>query len=188
VTRAEGVRVAHPLFQAGGGGSTPTSALSLFFQAVDLPLAKQLNALWHSRQPRCGRPRCRVAYAAECDSVFFAVAIWTNPIARLLPQTEWVELNRMAVAPDAPRNTASRMLAWMARDLSRRFPEVRRLISYQDCAHHAGTIYRAAGWSPVPLAKGSPWVRDIGRGRFRRGQHVAHKVRWEKTLAGRDGL
>ena len=70
VRRAESVRVAYPLFQAGGGGSTPTSALDLWFDAVPLAAAKRLNRLWHSRLPEFGRPTCRVAYAAESGGLY----------------------------------------------------------------------------------------------------------------------
>jgi len=78
-------------------------------------------------------------------------------VARLLPQRTCLELQRFAIAPDALRNTASRMLAWMARDLRRRFPEVDRLITYQDRGSHAGTIYRAAGWERREVGGGGSW-------------------------------
>jgi hypothetical protein len=180
MTRAEGVRVAHPLFQAEGGGSTPTSALQLFFRAVDLRTASELVRLWHSRLPKFGRFACRVAYVAEADGLFYAAAIWTNPLSQHLPQFTWLELNRMAIAPDAPKNTASRMLAWMARDLRRRFPDAVRLVSYQDTEVHAGTIYRAAGWSPTNLSSGDTWDRPSRRRAA--PQTTAPKQRWEKSL------
>jgi hypothetical protein len=178
--RAEGVRVAYPLFQAEGGGSTPTSALQLYFRAVELSEARQLVKLWHSRLPRFGRFACRVAYGAEFDGVFYAAAIWTNPLSRKLPQMTWLELNRMAVAPDAPRNTPSRMLAWMARDIRERLPEVETLVSYQDTEAHTGCIYRAAGWSATRRLEGDTWDRP-SRPRAD-SQTVAPKHRWEKEL------
>jgi hypothetical protein len=171
---ADGVRLAYPLLQAGGGGSTPTSALQLFFRTVDLGTAKALNRLWHSRLPIFGRCACRVAYVAEYDGLFYAVAIWTNPLARMLPQTAWMELNRMAVAPDAPRNTPSRMLGWMARDIRHRFPAVSRLISYQDCDSHSGTIYRASGWEAVRVGNPGPWCHGS---RHRLAPSLPNKVR-----------
>jgi hypothetical protein len=180
MTRADGVRVAYPLFQAGGGGSTPTSALQLYFRETDLKTAKALVRLWHSRLPRCG-PACRVAYVAEFDGLFFAAATWERPKARLLPQTTWLELARLAVAPDAPRNTASRMLGWMVRDIRRRFPAIVRLVSYQDVDVHTGSIYRAAGWAPTVRTKFTSWKHHL---RPSRGpdQSTADKQRWEKSL------
>jgi hypothetical protein len=179
-TSAESVRVAYPLFQAEGGGSSPTSALQLFFREVTLPTAKALNALWHSRLPRYGSPQCRIAYAAEYAGLFFAVAIWQRPLARRLPQYTWMELSRLAIAPDAPRNSASRMLAWMCRDVRRRFPEIEMAISYQDTEAHTGTIYRAAGWTATALGEGGEWSRPSRP--TRKVQSAALKQRWEKKL------
>jgi hypothetical protein len=179
-SRADGVRAAHPLFQEGGSGSIPTSALCLRFSWLDLETAKALNRLWHSRMPRFGRVACRVAYGAEFEGKLYAVAIWTNPLSHSLPQMEWMELNRMAISPDAPRNTASRMLAWMARDIRKRLPDVVRLISYQDTAVHTGSIYRAAGWTATTLSAGVTWNRP-SRSR-KPTQSAAPKQRWEKLL------
>ena len=48
------------------------------------------------------------------DGVTYAVALWHNPSARTLPG-HWLELRRMACAPDAPHCTASRFLAEMTK-------------------------------------------------------------------------
>jgi hypothetical protein len=192
MTSAESVRVAYPLFQAEGGGSTPTSALQLRIEPIPYDQARALNALWHSRLPRIGDPaRLMLAgmhYGAEFDGLIYAVAIWSHPVNRSLPQTEWLELRRLAVAPDAPRNTASRMLAVMARLIKRCRPEVGRLISYQDTDIHSGGIYAAAGWKKTVLSKWSDWnkpnSRNLnGRPRTRpESQSKAMKQRWEKII------
>ncbi len=179
--RAEGVRVAQPLFQEAGDGSTPISALQLRCYVIDHGLAKQLNRLWHSRLPALTSPQCRIAYGAEYENLYYAVAVWCRPIARLLPQTTWLELQRLAIAPDAPRNTASRLLGWMARDIRKRFPDVVRLISYQDTEVHTGGIYLAAGWTAQPEGKFSPW--DDGPRARNAAQSTANKVRWEKEVS-----
>src|SRR5262249_55489987 len=146
--------------QAGRGGPTPTSALSsLRFETIDLRTAIKLNLLWHSHLPELD---CRVAswlcYGATCDNRYHAAAVWSLPVARLLPQDgSCLELRRFAIAPSAPKNAASRMLGWMVREIARCRPEVHRLVSYQDCAVHKGTIYKAAGWLPVPTSGGGNW-------------------------------
>lgn len=178
----DSVRVAYPLFHAGGGGSTPTSTLQLQFDEIPRDVMEDLNRKWHSRLPvfRTATP-CRVYYGAEHGGVWYAVAAWSHPIARLLPMN-WLELRRLAIAADAPRNTASRMLGWMARDIRRRFVDVVRLLSYQDTEVHQGTIYRAAGWDRVPI-RGScnDWKHRSSR--FRNPpQTTAVKVRWELAL------
>lgn len=182
--RAVGVRVAHPLFQTEGSGASPTTALQLRFDEAHLKTAKALNLLWHSRLPKFARPTCRVAYTAEFDGLYYATAIWTNPLARALPQLDWLELNRMAIAPDAPKNTASRMLAWMARDVRKRFPGVCRLISYQACDYHTGVIYRASGWVPTQRLDGGEW-NNASRSRSK-VVCDGPKQRWEKVLYERN--
>jgi len=189
LTRAESAdRTAHPLYQAGGGGSIPTSALSLRFYPTDRETFRVWNLAWHSRLPKIGSSHGRVYYAAECENRIYAVAMWSNPVARLLPQLEWLELRRFAIASDAPKNTASRMIAWMVRDIRKRFPVVVRCISYQDCDAHTGTIYKASGWKPAENYVSRPrgWAPTIGwASRHRAGrtnQAVAPRMRWELEL------
>lgn len=186
-TRADVVRQAYPLFQEEGGGSIPTSALDLRFERCRFDVFARLNRLWHSRLPRIGSSRGRVYYSAEFCGRVYAVAMWSNPVARLLPQLEWLELRRFAIADDSPRNTASRMLGWMTRDIRKRFPDVVQLISYQDCEAHAGTIYKAAGWKQAENYVSSPrgWTGEGWNTRKRPGrtnQTVAPRMRWEKRL------
>jgi hypothetical protein len=187
--RAESVRVAHPLFQEGGGGSSPTSALQLRFEVCGRDFFKALNEQWHSRLPRIGGSFGRVYYCAMFDGKAYAVAMWSNPVARLLPQREWLELRRLAIAADAPRNTATRMLGWMARDIHARFGEVEVLVSYQDTEVHTGGIYRGAGWEQAKgyISRARGWSKGDGGGRDRAGrtnQAVAPRMRWEKRLRG----
>lgn len=185
--RAESVRVARPLFQEAGSGSTPTSALQLFFSRCDRATFATLNALWHSRLPKIGASQFRVCYVAECDGIRYATAAWSNPVARLLPQQEWLELRRMAIADDAPKNTASRMVGWMVRDIRKTFPTVTRLISYQDCDAHEGTIYAASGWHRAEgyIGRAHGWSKGGGGSKSREGrtdQAVAPRMRWELVI------
>lgn len=174
---ADSVRVARPLFREGGGGSRPTSALQLRFDRIKLDPARQLVSLWHSTKPMFHSPRARACYSAEFDGLWYAAAIWSNPAARSLPQLTWLELRRFAIADDAPFNTASRMLAWMRRQIRARFPSVVKLISYQDRDQHTGVIYRADGWTPVEVdPSGGQWSHRAGSA----SRRVRNKVRWER--------
>lgn len=178
---ADSIRVVHPLFQAEGGGSIPTSALQLQVVKIEFKVAKSLNRLWHSRLPFFREPNMGwLCFGAEFEGIIYAVSIWSHPVARLLPQVEWFELRRLAIAPDAPRNTASRMLAVMARLIRKAKPEVTRLISYQDTQAHTGAIYKAAGWQVGATSDGDGWDRP-NRSRPA-AQSLAPKVRWEKVL------
>lgn len=179
----ESIRVMHPLFQAEQGGSIPTSALQLQFGKSRRDVFKALNRQWHSRLPEC-QDGHRIYYHAEYDGIYYAVAMWTNPSAPRLPQREWIELKRFAIAPNAPKNLASRMLGWMSRDIAKRFPEVTTLVSYQDCDVHDGTIYKAAGWTGGEEQTRSPSTTWHNRPRSRSLNAVIPRRvrRWTKTI------
>ncbi len=188
--RAESIdRSMHPLFQTGEGGSIPTSALEVRnMQVVRLPFlrALSLNAAWHSILPRFGtgfiKDQPFPCYAATFNDCIYAIAIWSNPAARKLPQTTWLELRRMAVSSDAPRCTAGRMLRIMRLLLHKLRPEVVRVISYQSKSVHTGGIYRGDGWRAVSECKGDTWNRP-SRARLE-SQQIDDRVRWERPIVG----
>lgn len=179
--RADDARIACPLFQAEYGGVTPTSALQLRFCKCSNSLAKTLNERWHSRLPIITNGwDCNASFAAECGNLYYAIAMWGHPRSQSFDQDTIIELRRMAVAPDAPKMTASRMLGWMTRWIKKNLPQIRLLISYQDTEVHKGTIYKAAGWKPVGYTKFAPWKNNTLK--IERTQSTADKVRWEYTL------
>ena len=185
VLGVDSTRIVRPLFQEADSGLMPTSTLQLRFSRCPEHICVDLIRAWHSRLPRIGNSHFRVCYAGEAYDRYYAVAAWSNPVARLLPQTTWLELRRFAIAGDAPKNTASRMLGWMRRDIMRRFPDVERLISYQDLDAHAGTIYKASGWQHAenfkPRARGwIGWGTHPRKGRT--NQAVAPRMRWELKI------
>jgi hypothetical protein len=180
----ESIRVVHPLFPTEGGGSIPTSPLQLRMGWMKVRDAVRLNETWHSVLPDFTYPeqKCK-AIGAEHKGIYYAVAIWSPPVARRLNWTGRYELRRLAIAPDAPRYTASRMLRVMRLLIERqpKLANVRTLISYQDKDSHLGTIYRAAGWREV---NESAVPADGWQSRTQRSasQTNADKVRWELTL------
>lgn len=171
--RADSTREVHPLFQEEGGGSIPTSALQasdLRFDPCPKPHAVNLVRAWHSRLPKCQSAPWTHAFHAHVHGTTYAVALWNNPSARCVP-AHWRELRRMACASDAPKNTASRFLAWMVRWFRTHEPQCERLISYQDTAVHEGTIYKAAGWIADSIS--TPRVRN--RSANRKGTKRAYR-------------
>ena len=182
--RAESIMVMYQLFQTGEGGSLPTSALQMRVERIDWQTAKDCNRAWHSRLPRIGDPKgtekAMLFYGAIHGGRCYAVAIWSHPVNRHLPQVEWLELRRMAICKDAPKNTGSWMLGVMARMIRKHKPEVVNLISYQDESAHAGTIYRAAGWIPTVRTNYKPWTNN-SRSRPQ-DQSNGAKQRWEKKI------
>jgi len=186
ITRCgESIRAMHPLFQVGQGGSIPTSPLHLRFFEVDKEWASRLNREWHSRFPELGGGAARVCYGAQHEGRMYAVAVWTNPSSPKLPQFSWLMLKRYAIADDAPRYTASRMLGWMTRDVRPRFTEVTTLVSYYDPDVHDGSIYAACGWSNPVITRRTKSTRWKNRTRRHTGNADAQRVaRVTKVIRG----
>jgi len=175
-----------PLFRKGTV-APPYSPLELVVRECKVHRACDLNALWHSRFPRIHwsnvvRNKDYICYIAEKNAICYAVAIWSSPIAgnRMKGANKILELRRMAIAPDAPRNTASRMLKLMRKDIKRRLPHIRKLVSYQDTEVHSGTIYKASGWVAGAKSKGVSW--QAGSRARSKDQSTAQKIRWEYQL------
>ena len=181
VISADDVRVACPLFHAERSGSIPTSALHLTILPIATIETVKLNRLWHSRLPEIGNAHMCFCYVAEHDGIYYAVAMWSPPVARAFNGRGYLELRRLAIANDAPKNTASRMIAIMTRLIRRERPETKRLISYQDTEVHDGTIYRAAGWTPC-VQSSSARIWNMPNRYRKKTQTAAPKIRWEKIL------
>lgn len=189
----DGTVVVHPLFQGEDDGSIPISPLQLRVSTIDVDTAIDLNRLWHSRfpfisQPTIVRPGRAACFGATHANRYYAVAIWSRPNAANRMNVESLELRRLAIAPRAPKNTASRLLAIMARHLRVLYPDVRRLLSYQDTEVHTGTIYKAAGWSIGARTVYRDWTghRDNAGYVMRPEQSTADKVRWQLEIAARE--
>ena len=197
IQRGDSIRVVHPLFQEEGSGSTPTSPLQLQVNECDTRRAAMLNQCWHSALPNtylanllCGFHS--VCFSADFSGFSYAVAIWSDPVQQALANGSTIELRRLAIADDAPKFTASRMLAVMVRLIRVKFPDVRKAISYQAVGIHLGTIYKASGWTQAAYVKFQPWNERKTRKRDGVFQHKhsqrqpaqikTDKIRWEKLL------
>jgi hypothetical protein len=142
-----GQRVARLPFLAGDGGASPTPRLH--FTTATVAECAPLLASEHYLGP-IGAGRC--AFAGWVDDVLVACQVYKWPTARLLPSDgTWLELSRWCLTPDAGKNAGSRMMAWVARQLRRAYPNVTTLVSYSDPVHgHTGALYRASGWVESP--------------------------------------
>jgi hypothetical protein len=149
-----------------------------------------MNRMWHSRLPDVGGFYINgLFFGGFFSETCYAVAGWSQPIAREFLGRNYFELRRFAIAPDAPKNTASRMIGFMVRYISRTMPNIVKLISYQDTAVHLGTIYKASGWK-------NAYYRDRGFEKAwekhprpcntqtsgENGKINSPKIRWEKDL------
>jgi len=110
------------------------------------------------------------------ENRWLAVGIWSSPVNQAFDMDSVLELRRMAIASEAPKNTATRMLRIMIMLIRQRLPTIKRLISYQDTEVHKGTIYKASGWQAIDTIKYRPWNKTRQRDNE---QSTADKTRWE---------
>jgi hypothetical protein len=148
-------------------------------------IASHLVRAWHSILPNIPpsniwRNRHSVCFALVTNGWAHAVAIYTSPVSPRLSDGATLELRRLAIAPTCPRNTATWMMARCEKRILARWPEIVRLVSYQDTSVHHGTIYKAGGWQSVAQTRYRPWGH-AARTRAQ-SQTTAKKIRWEKPL------
>lgn len=105
------------------------------------------------------------------DDTLYGAAMWLPPTkvaAQSVNKEQWqkvLSLTRLACRPDAPRNSASFLMASSIKliKMDGRFVS---LVTYADVRMgHTGTIYKATNWDYIGEMKGSPaWV-DPNTGR-----------------------
>jgi hypothetical protein len=180
-------RIAEPLF-FNGEYTLPTSPKEFDIVEIGIDTAMCLNELWHSMLPRTEKSNLlrntyAIYFAAKKDGIFYASAIWTSPVAqnRLKDGKQLLELRRFAISEDSPRNTASFMLKKMRLAIKNKFPDIIRLISYQDTSNHHGTIYKADNWVNANICKNVDWATE-SRNRNDKQKATGEKVRWEYLL------
>jgi hypothetical protein len=163
----------------------PKSPKQLVLYPISLKTARELNRAWHSRLPEitnASRSHRLLCLGLMFNNKWYASAIWTDPIARAFNGTGTLELRRMAICDEAPKNTASRMIAEMIKIIKMKYPSTIRLISYQDTDVHLGTIYKASNWviGRITKKKEIRWGKD---GRERNAIiATGEKIRWEKKI------
>ena len=148
-------------------------------------VASELVRAWHSLLPHIPpsniwRNRHAVCYALVAGGWAHAVAVYTDPVNRSLNDGATLELRRLAIAPTCPRNTATWLMARCEKRIRARWPEIVRLVSYQDTSVHQGTIYKAGNWRAAATTRYRPWGH-AARTRAP-SQTTAKKIRWEKPL------
>jgi hypothetical protein len=105
-------------------------------------------------------------------------AAWGKPVARMEDQEDTVELLRFWTADSTPKNTESKALGYMMRDMKDKGYE--RLIAYaSEGENHEGTIYRATNWEIEKRTNRSgTWENRSGRN----DRDKADKIKFCKQL------
>ena len=175
------------LFALDERSNPPISPKQLEFKVIRAQTACDLNQQWHSRLPiidwsNVVRNTHYVCFGALFESEFYASAIWSSPVAqnRFKYGRQMLELRRLAISPEAPKNTATRMLSFMRKHIYETMTDIALLISYQDTQVHLGTIYKADNWDSVHESPGIAWNTDKRKRNVE--QSLAPKIRWEFKL------
>jgi hypothetical protein len=139
-------RTAHPPL---GGGSIPTPSLqSLRVRICHVHDIQGVIERVHYSHSIFG-VTTDFCYAVEHRSVIVGGAIFGKPaaynVAAKYGAEGLTELRRFVLTDECPRNSESRVIGFMLRDLKRE--GVKRVLSYADPAHgHSGVIYKALGF------------------------------------------
>jgi len=163
------------------------SPRELKIREISAKKASQLNELYHSRLPKIHpsnitRNTHYVCYGLFYGSKSTGVAIWSSPVAqnRFKDGKQMLELRRLALNDECPKNTASWAIGKMIKRIKIKFPEIRRLISYQDTDVHQGTIYKASNWV---IGGETGFISWSTKKRERNeDQATGDKIRWEYHL------
>ena len=178
-----------PLFHGDAEYEPPKSARDLECTEIDMRLAAELNRTWHSMLPRtdlgnllCGN--MSAAYGFAYRDRWYGVAIYSQPIVRALCDGKTIELRRLAICNEAPKNTATRFMAETRKLVRVKYPHLRKVISYQAVDVHHGTIYKAGNWREVGKIVDARPQRLPGSKQRATGplQTKSRKVRWEIDL------
>lgn len=162
--------------QCKGGGSIPTSSLhisvkDLLILNISFKEASRCIKAWHySKKPYC---KSQIHHGVVYNKALLGVLSWgpsldVHKTSGLVPgtaQDQYLELNRMALSPALPKNSASRCLAVSVRLLKKDISTLHWLVSYADgCQSGYGSIYQAAGWLLTQVKKNTTlWKTPDGR-------------------------
>ena len=163
----------------------------IIIQECRAQVACMLNELWHSRLPKIHwsnvvRNTHYICYAIKYKQAIIGVGIWSSPVAqnRMKDGKKILELRRLALSDVCPKNTATYTISKMIKDIKIRFPELIKLVSYQDTNVHIGTIYKASNWQKSEQI--SFMDLDTTKRKISNMQSDAPKIRWEYSLIPKD--
>jgi hypothetical protein len=122
----------------------------------------------------------RGAIGCEVDGRLVGVAILANPMSRVLASRDrfLVEVVRLCVAPDAPRNTCS----WLYGRARRAAQALGfRKVTTTTLAAESGASLRGAGFEPVAQMKARKGWSCPSRPRNELATDQQPKIRWEAS-------
>lgn len=154
-----------PLFQEEDGGSSPTSALQLYFREIGAPTAAKAYRAWHYLGDQGFVSQ--INFGAYWEGKLEGAITYGPPNATDLAgywdrhaQGDWWEIKRLVMSPLCPKNSESRFIA-ITTKLLRKLATVKGIVTYADDGQgHQGTIYKASGFTALGMTapKKDFWV------------------------------
>ena len=191
--RADSSAVERPADQPGDGGSIPTSALHINKHAFEVRPCALIDAQRLVREYHYSRGGSNTAVYThgvfeKISGKLFGIAWWLPPTrvaCESVNREHWTKvlsLTRLVCLPEAPKNTASFLLAHSVR-LIRKDGRFVSLVTYADESQgHRGVIYQASGWTYV--GRTGPYPRWVDAS----GKQVAPKATVNRTKAQMEAL
>src|ERR671919_1526863 len=173
-----GVNRSTVLHQGTGAGSTPSAALQqLKVKPVPLVIARRLIEREHYLHSLPGGTRLAFGVFIT-GSLLGAMTFGVGPtnaylLAEGVKPDECLTLTRLWLSDALPRNSESRVLGIVLRNL-KHHTRLKFLVSYADPGQgHLGTIYQASGWLYTGLSEAMP-LYDVGDGKLRHSRSLSH--------------
>ncbi len=148
----DGVIETHQLFQTEDGGAVPTSTHQLELKEINHATAQSAINKWHylAGTGFLASYRFGVFYGGYNKGVItYGIPNAANlkGVYTQDTQHEYMELTRLALAPELPKNSASRVIGVSLRLLKQREPNLKGVVTYADTEQgHEGTIYKATNF------------------------------------------
>jgi hypothetical protein len=141
---------------------------------------KIVNAFLSKYHSHCGGVQGWTDVLGICDDLsFFGVLVMGYPVARKLNDNKTLEVRRLALMSNAPKNSASMLLGRAERIAKAK--GFSQLISYT-LASEDGISYQAAGWTEDShVVQAQTWSRS---NRKRKSHDIENEIkhRWRKIL------
>jgi hypothetical protein len=173
-----GVNRSTVLHQGAGAGSAPSAALQqLKVKPVPLVIARRLIEREHYLHSLPGGT-CLAFGVFTAGSLLGAMTFGVGPtnaysLAEGVKPGECLTLTRLWLSDALPRNSESRVLGIVLRNL-KHHTRLKFLVSYADPGQgHLGTIYQASGWLYTGLSEAMP-LYDVGDGKLQHSRSLSH--------------
>jgi hypothetical protein len=152
---------------------------------------KDFIKTWHYSKSSRSQQQKHVFKLVDKANRLVGVAIYGNPMSRHFNSSEVIELRRLCLIDDTPKNTESYFIAktlkWLEKNTS-----YTSVVSFADPNHgHSGTIYKASNFHYDGLEKnGNPRVLKF-RGREihmrqvyqkKNGQYTDDAIEWQDLI------